>query len=165
MKRKPSLCWVYREGDNPEITDDLLSQNLTGEEYRKLNGMIRDFWVMTPKHIEQMSVYKDRLNGEMIDHINTSIEIHKLYNKAKIDDKSRLRHWAVNREDQLSIHYAAKVMPSNPRQDNKTYRNIGSGNSNGASIRYPKKKRKTAWKRFYKLFPSLKPVEDATGTE
>lgn len=33
---------------------------------------------------------------------------------------------------------------------------IGSGGSNRNKIRYPKKCRKTAWKRFYKLFPHLK---------
>lgn len=41
-------------------------------------------------------------------------------------------------------------------RDNKTVR-IGSGGSNRNKIRYPKKCRKTAWKRFYKLFPNLKP--------
>lgn len=49
------------------------------------------------------------------------------------------------------------TMPKLPRQDNKTYRNTGTGNlHNGGRIRYPKKCRKTAWKRFYKLFPTLK---------
>ena len=41
------------------------------------------------------------------------------------------------------------------RKDNSTYINRGSGNSNRNKIRYPKKCRKTAWKRFYKLFPHL----------
>lgn len=34
---------------------------------------------------------------------------------------------------------------------------IGSGGYNANKIRYPKQCRKTAWKRFYKLFPHLKP--------
>jgi len=46
-------------------------------------------------------------------------------------------------------------MPKNPRQDNKDYIN-GSGGSNCGKIRKPKKCRKTAWKRFFKLFPFLK---------
>lgn len=47
-------------------------------------------------------------------------------------------------------------MPPMPRQDNKTYINHGSGGSNWGWLRRPKKVRKTAWKRFYKLFPKLK---------
>lgn len=47
-------------------------------------------------------------------------------------------------------------MPKNPRQDNKTYL-CGSGWSNACRTRYPKLVRKTAWKRFYKLFPHLDP--------
>ena len=47
-------------------------------------------------------------------------------------------------------------MPKPPRKDNKDYINYGSGHNGGTSIRYPKKGRKTAWKRFYKLFPKLK---------
>ena len=42
-------------------------------------------------------------------------------------------------------------MPKRARQDNKDFVNRGTGGSNRNSIRYPKKKRKTAWKRFYKL--------------
>jgi hypothetical protein len=42
-------------------------------------------------------------------------------------------------------------------QDNKSYKNGSGTNYNPNTIRYPKKNRKTAWKRFYKLFPHLKP--------
>jgi hypothetical protein len=45
------------------------------------------------------------------------------------------------------------------RKDNKTYTNKGNGWGGRGMIRYPSKKRKTAWKRFYKLFPHLKPKE------
>lgn len=53
-----------------------------------------------------------------------------------------------------------KKMPKRPRQDNKNFINRGSGMGNRNPIRYPKKCRKTAWKRFYKLFPKLKPEEE-----
>lgn len=42
------------------------------------------------------------------------------------------------------------------KQDNKGYIN-GSGGGYTRDIRYPSKKRKTTWKRFYKLFPKLDP--------
>ena len=47
-------------------------------------------------------------------------------------------------------------MPKNPRQDNKTYINYGSSGHNRDKIRLPRKVRKTAWKRFFKLFPWIK---------
>lgn len=50
------------------------------------------------------------------------------------------------------------TMPRPEYKDNKTYINHGTGHgSNANRIRFPKKNRKTAWKRFYKLFPSLNP--------
>jgi len=56
-----------------------------------------------------------------------------------------------------------KRMPKRPRQDNKDFVNVqqsGCYEANRNKIRYPKKNRKTAWKRFYKLFPHLKPQEE-----
>jgi hypothetical protein len=41
-------------------------------------------------------------------------------------------------------------------RDNKD-RIIYTGNSGSNRIRYPKKGHKQAWKKFYKLFPSLQP--------
>ena len=51
-------------------------------------------------------------------------------------------------------------MVSPERKDNKTYLNRGNGCSNANKVRYPKGVRKTAWKRFYKLFPSLSPEKE-----
>jgi hypothetical protein len=42
-------------------------------------------------------------------------------------------------------------------RDNKDQIVYKGGHSNPNKIRYPRKARKTAWKRFYKLFPHLKP--------
>lgn len=54
-----------------------------------------------------------------------------------------------------NINYSS--MPKEPMQDNKnTLSNYPTNYYNPNSIRYPKKCRKTAWKRFYKLFPTLK---------
>lgn len=47
-------------------------------------------------------------------------------------------------------------MPKGVTKDNSDGINFKNGGSNSSSIRYPKKNRKTAWKRFYKLFPRLK---------
>jgi hypothetical protein len=45
--------------------------------------------------------------------------------------------------------------PKKSERDNKDVM-VGSSGDNINKIRYPKKCRKTAWKRFYKLFPHLK---------
>jgi hypothetical protein len=45
--------------------------------------------------------------------------------------------------------------PPGESRDNKDVL-VGSSGDNRNKIRYPKKCRKTAWKRFYKLFPHLK---------
>lgn len=63
-------------------------------------------------------------------------------------------------DQQYQRYRLMSYMPKNPRQDNKSYINYGSGGGNGASIHWSKKVRKTAWKQFYKLFPRLKPVEE-----
>lgn len=44
--------------------------------------------------------------------------------------------------------------PISVRKDNGQQK-VGSGGSNRNKIRFPRKCRKTAWKRFYKLFPHL----------
>ena len=58
-----------------------------------------------------------------------------------------------------SITYSQKPIPV--RKDNKDFINYSRSRSsycsNGNKIRYPRKVRKTAWKRFYKLFPHLMP--------
>lgn len=53
--------------------------------------------------------------------------------------------------------YSAK--PLKEGRDNKDVLNLSKhpGDYTGNTIRYPKKNRKTAWKRFYKLFPKLDP--------
>lgn len=68
-----------------------------------------------------------------------------------------------NYADQQNIRTKQNTMAKNPRQDNKSYVNYGNGYSNAKRIRYPKKTRKSAWKRFYKLFPHLDPKNKKDG--
>ncbi len=66
-----------------------------------------------------------------------------------------IRYW----KDQIELDKPKYDFPSKPiqrKQDNKDT-TVGGGGSNRNKIRYPKKCRKTAWKRFYKLFPLLDP--------
>lgn len=54
--------------------------------------------------------------------------------------------------DQNRLQFVGR--PSRNRKDNGQSK-VGSGGSNRNKIRFPRKCRKTAWKRFYKLFPHL----------
>jgi hypothetical protein len=83
-----------------------------------------------------------------------------LYEKAGVSEADSQHHWLFNRNEQIALHYSQKHMAKPERKDNKTYINFGNHCSNRNKIRYPKKCRKTAWKRFYKLFPHLKPEEE-----
>lgn len=62
--------------------------------------------------------------------------------------------WIKAQRVQWHIRRSYKEMPRSPKQDNKNVR-VGGGGSNRNSIRFPKAVRKTAWKRFWKLFPAL----------
>lgn len=77
---------------------------------------------------------------------------------------AELKGWA---EDQLKVEWTKaqrmqwyrrksyRTMPRGSRRDNKDVR-VGSGSGgNINSIRFPRVARKTAWKRFWKLFPAL----------
>ena len=63
--------------------------------------------------------------------------------------------------DEIWMEIRSVQLPLQTREgetrDNKDRVVEGGVNYNRNKIRYPKKVRKTAWKRFYKLFPHLKP--------
>jgi len=86
----------------------------------------------------------------------------KVYNYAdnkKISDDIIFNIWQSVIADRHKQRMIMQGKPQRVRKDNKTEINCGSGGSNRNKIRYPKKCRKTAWKRFYKLFPHLKETE------
>lgn len=84
-------------------------------------------------------------------------EIYSIFDQLGITDQNEIeRFWKTNYMKQLNLMYSYKKGPRRERKDNKNTINYGTGNSNRNTIRYPKKCRKTAWKRFYKLFPNLK---------
>ena len=88
-------------------------------------------------------------------------EIFDLAKRLKVLKYAHEIWWTYYRGNKLDLKERYNKMPKRPRQDNKDFLNTQetySGNRN--KIRYPRKKRKTAWKRFWKLFPHLKPEDD-----
>lgn len=83
------------------------------------------------------------------------LEIAQLFKKLHYTDEDAAKFWLNTYTIQRMRHEGYNAKPKGKRQDNKDYYN-GNGGSNRNKVRYPKKCRKTAWKRFYKLFPHLK---------
>lgn len=90
---------------------------------------------------------------------NLYMELFDLLEKKGIDVKKfeQYQQWASENWHKHYSNVNYNSMPKLPYKDSKTYKNSrNSGfHRNANKIRYPKKCRKTAWKRFYKLFPHL----------
>jgi hypothetical protein len=142
---------TYYFDKNKKTIDDVnnLLMILSEKEFNKLNSLTRSIFCIRK---EDINTFIKRDKEKYI----IALQIHNLYDKAKVDDIQRYAHWFYNKKDQMNIHYQQMYMIKPNRQDNKTYINYGNGRSNANKIRFPKKCRKTAWKRFYKLFPHLK---------
>ena len=82
-------------------------------------------------------------------------ELFRLFDKKQFTPEQAHNYWIAYRSVRRSEHHVYNQHPARPRKDNKDTINYGSGGGNRGSIRYPKKTRKTAWKRFYRLFPWL----------
>ena len=137
---------------------DGLIESLNKDDKRKLMSLIRSQYVM-PKESLEHSLKFVKLNGIYLKRIDAAKKIIKLYEKAGAIEDDWQHHWRYYKSVQHGLHNETKIMTKPARQDNKTFINRGSGGTNCNKIRFPKKVRKTAWNRFYKLFPHLKPKE------
>lgn len=146
-----------------DIVDKVDKQilSLSKRDLHKLKSLIRINYFHTKEEVAKFKEVVTLRNGSTLyKGLVKSEEIIALYEKAGVSEADSQHHWIYNRNQQISLHYGMNVMAKPERKDNKTYINRGNGCSNRNKIRYPKKCRKTAWKRFYKLFPSLKPKEE-----
>lgn len=140
--------------DYADEVDVVLGNNLPPKKLKHLIHLIR-------------ATYPWSSNGiKVIEECNPSTQrkslvvakgIVSIYEEAGVEEKNWSKHWKYYRLDQKEIRDGYKHMSKPPRQDNKTYLNKSpypfADNRN--KIRYPRKVRKTAWKRFYRLFPHL----------
>ena len=108
----------------------------------------------------ELARYKDIWKHCRPSHVMNAIELLELFTELKFSDRDALELWKECFVRRTNAHNVYKKRPIRIRKDNKDVINYGSGGSNSHSIRYPRKCRKTAWKRFYKLFPGLKPEEN-----
>lgn len=141
--------------------DNIIQEKLSKKELHKLLSLCKMYYPLPLHVLKGQEEYlektkKNSLGNNYFKKLMEIQKIHILYQKAGIPEIDYLAYWAIQR----SIHktendkYNTSLKPE--RKDNKTYINRGNGEGTNA-IRYPKKVRKTAWKRFYRLFPSLDP--------
>lgn len=88
--------------------------------------------------------------------IKELVEIFQLGDKLQINKDELYSKWYNITHDKTLIKKQYTLKPIKEGRDNKGVI-VGSGGHNINMVRYPKKVRKTAWKRFYRLFPHLKP--------
>jgi hypothetical protein len=142
------------------ITDKIIEEKFSRKESRELLYLCKKYpyinYFILLKYLKESN--KISFNKFLKERILISKRIHELYIKFFNEEEYRI-HWNISYHNQIEKSKKYDYMIPPERKDNKTYLNRGTGNMNGgfSSVRFPKKGRKTAWKRFYKLFPNLKP--------
>lgn len=129
-----------------------LQDKLSRDQYRKCCFLMRT----QPAVTEDILISQvDTFRSTQFDYVG-SLDIYRFLKQIGFSVDEIYSLWMINRTSHCERRLNLKAMKHPPKQDNKDI-TIGSGGSNKNKIRYPKKCRKTAWKRFYKLFPNLKP--------
>ena len=149
---------TYREAIN-KVNN--LIETLNKQDKRRLMSLIRSQYVFPKESLGKSMEFLKSAGGIYRRRLFAAKEIIALYEKAGAVELDWQHHWKHYRADQIHQHHSMGAMAKPARQDNKTFINRGSGGCNANKIRLPRKARKTAWKRFYRLFPHLKPQEVA----
>lgn len=132
---------------------DEILQKFESKKLYNLIKQVRYFPVSSIQLIEEGKYLRKQWNKDL----NSAKEIYQYYQNFGILDQDDISlHWQHYKKLQFSKHQEYKQMAKNPRQDNKDFINYGNHDGRAGRIRYPRKCRKTAWKRFYKLFPKLR---------
>jgi len=151
------------------ITDEFLKEKLSKEDIRflltKINVTNPGFRIYTGIDDNYDTLKRNKLMFESYKHIacrfkqlsyiNDAIKIHELYRSLGFKEVEYRKHWCVAYEAHQKLKSAQRSMAPNEKKDNQDFYN-GSGNSHDKKVRVPSLKRKTAWKRFLKLFPKYK---------
>ena len=153
------------------VSRKLIEEKLSKKEAHELLSLCSQHFPFPIQIIkeqrEQVGKEKNtaRYGGEYLKRLKQLSRIHELYLKVTTDETDYMSHWHIMRSVQSERGRIYRHNDKPERKDNKTSLNFGNHDSRGiSSVRFPSKKRKTAWKRFYKLFPWLKPEETSDET-
>lgn len=132
---------------------------MTKKETRRMRYLMSLNWPHVDEEFKR--ILADSANWRSVpENTKQCVEIFELAKKAGMNDAALKSAWTREYFNYRRISYrSGPIYGKMPkiRQDNKTSINYGSGSGSWPTIRYPKKCRKTAWKRFYRLFPKLDP--------
>ena len=148
------------------VNDKIIKEKLKKREAHELLSLCARHFPFPLEIVrEQFQKVKEdknpsRYGGFYLKRLKELNRIHDLYLKVSTDEKEYMFHWHIIRGAHSERSQIYKHNDKPERKDNKDFINFGGSHSNRNKIRYPKKKRKTAWKRFYRLFPGLKPKEE-----
>jgi len=134
--------------------DIVLGDSLPPKKMKRLIHLIRSTYPWSSEGVKLIEEFNPSTHGKSLVVAKGIISI---YEEAGVEEKDWSKHWEYYRLHQKEIRDGYKRMAKPPRQDNKTYLNKSPHPfaDNRNKIRYPRKVRKTAWKRFYRLFPHL----------
>ena len=130
-------------------------------QHPNLGGFVYGFFNISHQYAERLKFIKESPMFNMDKRMKVQKQIWDLYVQlgwtpkqmslfarevltSKQNNKDKMKGSTYNREKDNSIWGTARSQ---------------YGNSNRNKIRFPRKCRKTAWKRFYKLFPHLKETQ------
>lgn len=119
------------------------------KKLRPLKNLIWNYDLYGPISYVELNMKQIYLSDE-----NPIRKIHNEMNRCNLTWEQFTEIWKETKEYKKLVT-EPKQQRKGETRDNKD-KMVGNGRSNSNKIRYPKKKRKTAWKRFYKLFPHLK---------
>lgn len=125
------------------------------KEQKRLHSLIGKTWYCGEVAARNVSGYKFLGNSQK-QHYLRILMAHKMLNDHEFTEEEKVAYWHEISRTRRESYKLYKMMPRPPRKDNKDYINYGSGGGSYSWLRYPKKVRKTAWKRFLKLFPFAK---------
>lgn len=117
------------------------------DAYRK---QLKDTWE------SEIRLYKNWLDGHRsYQKVGWLVECHKMTDE-EIKRKLEYANNILNNLDYLVQSHSYKYKKPQTNKDNDlSFVGKGEGWENSSHIRVPSLKRKTAWKRFYKMFPDL----------
>ena len=137
-----------------------METQLTDKEEGRLNYLMGKHCYVTKETIQSFLTHPHKgYVARKRPEYEERLEAHLLLDKKGLTEEQKNVVWVKSNWSQRKKRLSYKAKPKRVRQDNKTEINYShsGGGCNVNRIRYPKKNRKTAWKRFYKLFPHLKP--------
>ncbi len=108
--------------------------------------------LLNDKNDENFQSYSNHYKTE----INDKVEIFSIAKSFNLSTEELHKLWKEKQNENKENKLEYNKKPTIERKDNKDTINRGNGRGFFSDIRYPRKTKKNAWKKFLKLFPHIK---------